>query len=49
VTRLSENSRRAKYYKLTRAGRRRLEKEAREREQTACILARFLSPEEKLS
>jgi transcriptional regulator len=42
----SENNRRAKYYLLTRAGRRRLEKETREWEQTAAILARFLSPEE---
>src|SRR5215216_720919 len=31
---LSENNRRAKYYKLTRAGRKKLEKEAREWEQT---------------
>jgi PadR family transcriptional regulator, regulatory protein PadR len=45
----SENNRKAKYYKLTRAGRRRLEKETREWEQTTAILARFLSPEEKLS
>ena len=45
----SENNRRAKYYRLTRAGRRRLEKETREWEQTTAILARFLSPEEKLS
>jgi transcriptional regulator len=42
----SENNRRAKYYRLTRAGRRRLEKETRAWEQTAAILARFLSPEE---
>ena len=46
---LSENNRRAKYYKLTRAGRKRLTKEAREWERTIAILARFLSPEEKLS
>jgi transcriptional regulator len=46
---LSENNRKAKYYKLTRAGRRRLEKETREWEQTTSILARFLSPGEKLS
>ena len=45
----SENNRRAKYYRLTRAGRRRLEKETREWEQTFAILVRFLSPEEKLS
>ena len=45
----SENNRRAKYYRLTRAGRRRLEREAREWEQTASILARFLSPGEEPS
>ncbi len=39
----SDNNRKAKYYKLTRAGRKQLEKEAREWEQTASILARFLS------
>jgi transcriptional regulator len=42
----SENNRRAKYYRLTRAGRRQLAKEAREWEQATAILARFLSPEE---
>jgi transcriptional regulator len=42
----SENNRRAKYYRLTPAGRRRLEKETREWEQTTAILARFLSAEE---
>lgn len=42
---LSTNNRKAKYYKLTRAGRKQLEREAQEWEQTASILARFLSPE----
>jgi len=46
---VSNNNRRAKYYKLTRAGRKRLEKEAREWEQTTAILARFLSPGEEHS
>lgn len=46
---LSEKNRRAKYYRLTRAGRKRIEQETREWEQTASILARFLSPKEKLS
>jgi PadR family transcriptional regulator len=46
---LSENNRRAKYYRLTRAGQKRLERETREWEQTTSILARFLSPEERLS
>ena len=38
---VSDNNRKAKYYKLTRAGRKQLAKEAREWEQTAAILARF--------
>jgi transcriptional regulator len=40
---VSENNRRAKFYKLTRAGRKQLKKETRDWEQTAAILARFLS------
>jgi PadR family transcriptional regulator, regulatory protein PadR len=43
---VSENNRKAKYYKLTRAGEKQVEKEAREWEETTAILARFLSPEE---
>lgn len=39
---LSDNKRKAKFYKLTRAGRKRVEKAAREWDQTAAILARFL-------
>jgi PadR family transcriptional regulator, regulatory protein PadR len=42
---VSDNNRKAKYYKLTRAGRKQLQREAREWEQTAAIVARFLSPE----
>jgi PadR family transcriptional regulator PadR len=42
---VSENNRKAKYYRLTRAGKRQLVKETRDWEQTATILARFLSPE----
>ena len=41
---VSDNHRKAKYYSLTRAGRKHLEKEARQWEQTTEILARFLSP-----
>ena len=41
---VSDNNRKAKYYRLTRAGRKQLDKEAREWEQTTAILARFLSP-----
>src|SRR5678816_2354267 len=40
----SEKNRKAKYYKLTRAGRKQLAKEARDWEQATAILARFLGP-----
>src|ERR1700753_1083986 len=43
---VSENNRKAKFYRLTRAGRRQLQQEARDWEQTTAILARFLSPSE---
>jgi PadR family transcriptional regulator PadR len=46
---VSENNRRAKFYRLTRAGRRQLSHEARNWEQTTAILARFLSPSEESS
>jgi PadR family transcriptional regulator, regulatory protein PadR len=46
---VSNNNRKAKYYKLTRAGRKQLVKEARDWEQVNAILARFLSPGEKSS
>src|SRR5712691_9574453 len=46
---VSDNNRKAKYYKLTRAGRKKLEKEEREWEQTTSILARFLAPGEERS
>ena len=41
---VSDNHRKAKFYKLTRQGRRQLEKEARDWQQATAILARFLSP-----
>jgi transcriptional regulator len=44
---VSDNNRRAKYYKLTRAGRRQLAAEAREWERTTAILARFFAPAEE--
>src|SRR6202020_967954 len=43
----SENNRKAKFYKLTRAGRKRLEQEAREWEQATAIVARFFTPGEE--
>ena len=41
---VSENNRKAKYYTLTRAGRRRLAGAAKEWSRTTAILARFMSP-----
>jgi PadR family transcriptional regulator PadR len=41
---VSENNRKAKFYKLTRTGRRQLSKEARDWQQATAILARFLAP-----
>ena len=39
----SDNNRKAKFYRLTRAGRKQLEKEARDWQQTTAIVERFLS------
>jgi PadR family transcriptional regulator, regulatory protein PadR len=39
----SENNRRARFYRLTRAGHKLLETEARDWEQTAAIIARFFA------
>ena len=46
---VSDNNRKAKYYKLTRAGRKQLVKEARDWEQATAILSRFLAPKEQSS
>src|ERR1700749_1335003 len=40
---VSENNRRAKFYRLTRAGRRRIEQSTREWELATAIVARFLA------
>ena len=45
---VSDNNRRAKYYTLTRAGKKQVEKEAQQWEQTSEIIARFLTPETRL-
>ena len=42
---VSENNRKAKFYTLTRAGKKQLQKEARDWERTTDIIARFFSPE----
>jgi len=44
---LSDNNRKAKFYRLTRAGRKRLESAAQDWQQTIAIVARFLSPAEE--
>lgn len=44
---VSDTNRRAKFYKLTPAGRRHLERETREWQETTAILNRFLSPAEE--
>jgi transcriptional regulator len=41
----SENNRRARFYKLTRAGRKQVERETREWARTTDILAKFITPE----
>jgi len=43
---VSENNRKAKFYRLTRAGRKRIEHETREWQRTSAILGRFLAGEE---
>jgi len=41
---VSASNRKAKFYRLTRAGRKQVEKETHEWEKTTEIVARFLSP-----
>jgi transcriptional regulator len=45
----SENNRKAKFYRLTRAGKKQVEKETRDWQQTTAILNRFLVPTEGTS
>jgi PadR family transcriptional regulator, regulatory protein PadR len=46
---LSDNNRKARFYSLTRAGRKQAECEEREWQQASEILARFLAPRESKS
>ena len=46
---VSDNNRKAKFYRVTRSGRKELERATREWEQTTSIVARFLAPKEELS
>jgi PadR family transcriptional regulator len=45
----SDNNRKAKFYQLTRAGRKQLAKETRDWDQMTAVLARFLNPTEGLA
>jgi len=45
----SDNNRKAKFYKLTRAGRKQVERETRQWTQATEILSRFLKPGEEKS
>jgi PadR family transcriptional regulator len=42
---VSDNNRKAKFYRLTRAGERQLQRETRDWERTSEIIARFLASE----
>ena len=42
----SENNRRAKFYRLTEAGKKQVEREEKEWEQATAIMARFVSAKE---
>ena len=44
---VSDNNRKARFYRLTRSGHKQLEKETRDWEQTTAILARFLDSKEQ--
>lgn len=44
---VSENNRRARFYKLTRAGSRQVEIQCRRWEKAAAVVARFVSPREQ--
>jgi len=43
---VSESNRKAKFYELTRAGRRQVERESKDWERTVALMARFLRPAE---
>ena len=46
---VSDNNRKAKYYKLTKAGHRQLQREEQDWKDTTAILARFLTPRQEPS
>ncbi len=44
---VSDNNRKAKFYRLTRTGRRQLERQTHDWQKATAIVARFLSPSEE--
>ena len=44
---VSDNNRKAKFYRLSRTGRRQLERQTHDWQQATAIVARFLSPTEE--
>ena len=44
---VSDNNRKAKFYKLTKAGRKQIERDTKQWEETAEIMARFLGSREE--
>jgi len=46
---VSENNRKAKFYRLTRGGHTKLKREEREWQETNDIIARFFAPQEEVS
>jgi DNA-binding PadR family transcriptional regulator len=43
---VSDNNRKAKFYKLTRAGRKQIERDTKQWEETLAIMTRFLAGSE---
>jgi transcriptional regulator len=46
---VSENNRKAKFYKLTRAGRKQLARETKSWEQATAVVGRFLAPSKDMA
>jgi transcriptional regulator len=44
---VSDNNRKAKFYRLTRAGRRQIERDTKQWEETSAIMTRFLAANEE--
>ena len=44
---LSDNNRKARFYKLTKAGRKQIERDTQQWEATSAIMTRFLAPGEE--